>query len=358
MSLAYKKMATLRLASSNSAFFTNERDGDVLLYATQGNESQRILMGNTSNATPVLTLEGATATVSGTMNAVEMRSPWLYSQEIRIGMDDPRITEFTASKGPATAEFLVLLEELRERISLLEQGGSTQIPPFLVLTSADVAALTDGQTVTQEDSFSMAAGITVSALYSASTKSVFFPDNCVMLAIPASPIPLNGGFAVAVGFTTTRFYPFLAEFLGSDGSWSHVYVKKRAGNQWGITLDTYADGNWNSNEYFESQSFDFPPQGFVHMAASVKFVSSTQLELDIYVDGVLSTTTTVSNATMVSRLMSSGMSRVWLNGDPNDSVSLAPNMMPGVTTIKYYKSFTEPLTVSSAAAAFAALNTP
>lgn len=120
-------MATLRLATSNStAYFADERDGDVLLYGAQGNESQRILLGNTSNAAPVLTLEGATATVAGTMNAVETRSPWVYSQEINIGQADPRLTEFSLTKVPVPTDWMTMMEELRDRIEVLESVPLSQ----------------------------------------------------------------------------------------------------------------------------------------------------------------------------------------------------------------------------------------
>jgi hypothetical protein len=120
-------MATLRVATSNARpFFADERPGDVLLYAPSGDESKRLLLGNTSNTKPVLTLESATATFSGTVNSVELRSPWVISKEIHLIAEDPRLAEFSSTIGTTTPEdILQQLSELRARVAFLENPYST-----------------------------------------------------------------------------------------------------------------------------------------------------------------------------------------------------------------------------------------
>lgn len=85
----------------------------------------------------MLTLEGATATVAGTMNAVETRSPWVYSQEIHIGMADPRTTEFSLTKVPVPTDWMAMMEALRARVAALEGGYLLKYDGF---TAADVTS--------------------------------------------------------------------------------------------------------------------------------------------------------------------------------------------------------------------------
>jgi hypothetical protein len=122
-------MATFRVSSGSNSFFTGERTGDVMLYPPSGDSSSRILLGNTSNIQPVLTLEGQTATVAGVLNSVEVRSPYVFASELRIGTGDQRLAEFSATI-PQTqlSELLEQLEQLRARVAALES-------PFIIITN-------------------------------------------------------------------------------------------------------------------------------------------------------------------------------------------------------------------------------
>jgi hypothetical protein len=103
-----------------------------------GTEGQRILIGTASNAMPVLTLEGATASVSGTLNAPEVRSVAAMVNVLMIGAVDPRLGEHAESVKTIgyTASNLATVEQLQSlasRISALEMflasSSSSNVSP-------------------------------------------------------------------------------------------------------------------------------------------------------------------------------------------------------------------------------------
>jgi hypothetical protein len=130
-------MASLTVSRGSNAYFASEQSGDVILRGS-GTDGQRILIGTASNAMPVLTLEGGTASVSGTMNAPEVRSVAAMVNVLMIGAVDPRLGEhaetvktigYTASNLATVGQ----LQSLASRISALEMfllpNGSNAPPP-------------------------------------------------------------------------------------------------------------------------------------------------------------------------------------------------------------------------------------
>lgn len=86
-------MATINLADGTSnAFFYETVAGDVQFFAAS-NDAQRVLFGSSSNSYAALAVEKSTAIVKNSMNSFVTRSPLVCSQEILLGVSDPRKTE-------------------------------------------------------------------------------------------------------------------------------------------------------------------------------------------------------------------------------------------------------------------------
>ena len=229
----YMNNASLMLSQgSNNAYFKSEQPGDLILRGS-GSNGQRILLGTASNAIPVLTLENATASVSGTFNSPEIRSVALMVNSITVEMTDPRLGENTESvKSLAyTASNLATVAQLQALASRL-----TSIEARLGWV-VDQSVL-PGATVTLDGSKTVSSGNTWSTTLSGGPTATMF-------ALPTFSTPfwtMNGAFQYAT-------IPHISDVTGFTNTNAYTVAIMAWINSSQTTNDKSIVEKWNSTKY-------------------------------------------------------------------------------------------------------------
>ncbi len=127
---------SLRVSTSNTSYFANEAQGDVIISA--GSNAQRILVGNSAGDYATLSLGSNTADVAGTVNAQDVSANTVQTTDIYLTTYDPRNSNSLQVIEPLYGAHLptVAAAEFASNVAVWSSnnGGGTLTPSISNLT--------------------------------------------------------------------------------------------------------------------------------------------------------------------------------------------------------------------------------